>query len=58
MEIIIVIIATILLPVIVISALIWLEHKFRQAQKKREDLICVMEEIIEIQSDSIKTLRF
>jgi len=57
MEILIVVIATILLPIIILLGFIWLEQKFRYAQKKRENLMNVMEEIIEIQKDSIKTLR-
>jgi len=57
MEILIVVIATILLPIIILLGFIWLEQKFRHAQTKRENLMNIMEEIIEIQKDSIKTLR-
>jgi len=57
MEILIVVIATVLLPVIILLALIWLEYRFRNAHMKRENLMNVMEEIIEIQRDSIETLR-
>lgn len=58
MEIYIVIIGTILIPLVIIGGLFFLTRKFDAAQKKREALIEVMEEIIEIQSDSIDTLRY
>ncbi|HEY8937493.1 MAG TPA: hypothetical protein VIM65_19845 [Cyclobacteriaceae bacterium] len=57
MEIFLVIIASVFIPIVVILGVLWLGRKFKAQQKEKDKLVDTLEEIIDLQSDSIKRLK-